>query len=70
LNNVGMRTRVEDRSAIVFAAAFYSALGFGRTVPEAFAQARTALLLQDLPDHDVAELIVRAGADQAGPLGG
>ncbi|WP_327005404.1 CHAT domain-containing protein [Dactylosporangium sp. NBC_01737] len=67
---VGMRTRVTDESAVVFASAFYSALGFRRTVPQAFEQARTALMLHGLADHDVPELIIRPGADVAGTIGG
>ncbi|MEV4518003.1 CHAT domain-containing protein [Dactylosporangium sp. NPDC049525] len=60
---VGMRARVGDQAAIIFAAAFYSALGFRRTVPQAFEQATTALMLHGLADHDVPELVVRPGAD-------
>jgi hypothetical protein len=59
---VGMRAPIDDRSATIFAAAFYSALGFGRTVREAFAQGTAALMLHGMPDHDVPDLIVRPGA--------
>jgi hypothetical protein len=62
---VGMNSSIEDSAAVVFSAAFYRALGYGRTVSEAFAQARTALLLEGLAAQgDVPELIVRVGADQ------
>ncbi len=60
---IGMRAPIEDQAAIVFAAAFYSALGFRRTIQEAFDQATTALMLHGMPDHDIPELIVRPGAD-------
>ncbi|MEV4517218.1 CHAT domain-containing protein [Dactylosporangium sp. NPDC049525] len=60
---VGMRRPIDDRSAAIFAAAFYSALGFGRSVHEAFEQGKTALMLHDMPDHDVPNLLTRAGAD-------
>jgi CHAT domain-containing protein len=59
---IGMRAPIGDRSATVFAAAFYSALGFRRTVQEAFEQATTALMLHGLPGHTIPELIVRPGA--------
>ncbi len=60
---VGMRTTVEDTSAIVFSAAFYSALGYGRSVVEAFEQAVTAIMLHGLPGHDVPQLLARHDAD-------
>ncbi len=60
---IGMRSPIEDRAAIVFAAAFYSALGFQRSVQEAFDQAITAIMLHGLPGHLTPELIIRPGAD-------
>ncbi len=42
---VGMNMRIGDRAAIIFAASFYRALGFGRSVREAFEQGKVALLL-------------------------
>jgi hypothetical protein len=66
---IGMRARVGDEAAIVFAAAFYSALGFRRTVPQAFEQATTALMLHGMAGHDVPELIVRPGADLSFKIG-
>lgn len=60
---VGMRAAVTDDAATVFAAFFYSALGFGRPVPEAFEQAVTALRLHGLAGHDIPELVVRPRAD-------
>jgi hypothetical protein len=58
-----MRAPIGDQAAITLAAASYSALGFRRTVQEAFDQATTALLLRGMPDHPVPELIVRPGVD-------
>jgi len=63
---VGMREAIDDRAAAIFAAAFYSALGFRRTVQHAFEQATTALKLYGLPDHATPELIVRPGAATCG----
>jgi tetratricopeptide (TPR) repeat protein len=59
---VGMRVSIRDDAAAVFAAAFYRALGFNRTVVEAFDQATTALKLVNIPEDDVPELLVRPGA--------
>lgn len=59
---IGMNAAIGDRAAIVFAAALYSALGFGRTIKESFEQARTALLLESIPEEDTPELLVRPGA--------
>jgi hypothetical protein len=60
---IGMRASVGDQTAAVFAAAFYSALGFERTIPEAFDQAVTAVMLHGLPGPDIPELTVRPGAE-------
>jgi CHAT domain-containing protein len=60
---VGMLQPIDDRSAVIFAAAFYSALGFGRPVHEAFEQGKVALMLHGMPDHDVPNLLTRPGAD-------
>ncbi|MET7427308.1 CHAT domain-containing protein [Dactylosporangium sp. NPDC005555] len=59
---VGMRRSIRDDAAIVFAAAFYSALGFNRTVVEAFEQAKVQLTVVGIPEQDVPELLVRPGA--------
>ena len=62
---IGMNAAVGDEAAIVFAASFYRALGFNRTVQEAFDQAKTALLLEGIPDQDVPVLLVRQGVSSA-----
>ena len=59
---VGMRSSIRDDAAAVFAAAFYRALGFDRTVAEAFDQAKTALLLAGIPEDEIPDLLVRPGA--------
>lgn len=58
---VGMDAAIGDEAASVFAASFYRALGFERTVQEAFDQARTALLLEGIPEENTPELLIRAG---------
>jgi hypothetical protein len=60
---VGMRATVYDGAATVFAAEFYSALGFQRTIPEAFEQAVVAVRVHGLRGYDMPELIARPGAD-------
>lgn len=60
---IGMNTAIGDKAAIVFAASFYRAIGFGRSVQEAFDQGKTALLLEDIPEENTPELLVRTGVD-------
>lgn len=62
---VGMADSVGDGAARAFAAAFYRALGFGRTVQNAFDQGLTAIELEGFDDLDVPELLVRPGVDPA-----
>jgi hypothetical protein len=62
---IGMRKAISDEAAIVFAATFYRALGFGRSIKEAFDQGRTALMLYGLPEEETPELLVRTGVDPA-----
>ncbi len=60
---VGMNKAIGDRAAIIFAASFYRALGFGRSIQDAFDQGNTALLLEGVPEDKTAELLVRDGVD-------
>jgi hypothetical protein len=60
---IGMNAEIGDKAAIVFAASFYRALGFDRTVQEAFDQARTAILLEGIPEENTPVLLVKAGGD-------
>jgi hypothetical protein len=43
---IGMDGEIDDCAAEIFSAAFYSAVGFGRSLEEAFGQARAALMLE------------------------
>jgi hypothetical protein len=63
---VGMNRPIGDEAAIVFAASFYRALGFGRTVKEAFELGQAALLLEGIPEEKTPELLTRQGVDAAG----
>lgn len=60
---VGMADSVGDSAARAFAAGFYRALAFGRTVQNAFEQGVTAIELEGFNDGDVPELLVRPGVD-------
>lgn len=60
---VGMNQAVGDEAAVTFAAWFYGALAFGRSVGEAFEQGRTALMLHGIPEESTPVLLVRPGAD-------
>lgn len=60
---IGMKNTVGDDAAIVFAASFYRAIAFGRSVREAFDQGVTALLLEGIPEEDVPQLLAQKGAD-------
>ncbi len=60
---VGMKRAIGDKAAIAFAASFYRALGFGRSVQEAFEQGRAAILLQGIREEDTPELLFKLGVD-------
>jgi CHAT domain len=60
---IGMNKGIGDEAAIVFAAAFYQAIGFGRPVKEAFESGKAALMLEGIPEENITELLVRKGAD-------
>jgi hypothetical protein len=62
---VGMNTSIGDQAAITFAASFYRAIGFGRSVKESFEQGRVSLMLEGIPEEDTPELLVRQGVDPA-----
>jgi len=60
---IGMNRPIGDFAAIVFAASFYRAIGFGRSVKEAFELGRAALLLEGIPEDQTPELLTRPGID-------
>ncbi|WP_345777575.1 CHAT domain-containing protein [Dyella sp. LX-1] len=60
---IGMNTSIGDEAARVFSSNFYSAIGFGLSVRKAFDQARAALMLEGIPEHDTPILFVQAGLD-------
>ncbi len=60
---IGMNTAIGDEAAIIFAAAFYQALAFGRSVQAGFDLGKNALMLEDIPEEETLELFVRDGLD-------
>lgn len=60
---VGMSRAVGDTAAIVFAASFYRALGFGASVKNAFEQAKVALMLEGIPEEGTPQLLCKTGVD-------
>jgi hypothetical protein len=62
---IGMSRSISDEAAIVFAAAFYRAIGFNRSLQEAFEQGMVALQLAGIPEHTTPHLLTKAGIDPA-----
>src|SRR5436305_300279 len=60
---IGMSDSISDRAAIIFAGSFYRALGFGESVQNAFEQGKLALLLENIPEENIPELLVKKGVD-------
>ena len=58
---IGMRVSIGDEAARVFAAQFYSAIGFGKDVDTAFKQGKAALLLEGIAEENTPVLYARAG---------
>ena len=58
---IGMSTAISDDAAITFIASFYRALGFGRSIQQAFDQGVTALMLAGIPEENTPRLLLRTG---------
>lgn len=58
---IGMNDAIGDRAAIVFASSFYRAIGFGRSIQEAFDQGIAALMLEGIPEESTPKLHVKRG---------
>lgn len=56
---IGMRSAIGDRAAISFASAFYRALGFDRSVQDAFNQGLISLQLEKIPEENTPILLHR-----------
>lgn len=60
---IGMNKAISNRAAIVFAASFYRAVGFGRSLQKAFDIGKAALLLEGIAEHDTPKLSLRDGVN-------
>ena len=62
--SIGAGRGIGDKGGVVFAGAFYRALGFGRNITEAFKSAKAELALTNVPRTRGIELFVRSGISQ------
>lgn len=60
---IGMNEAVRDDAAREFAAQFYSAIAFGKSVQNAFEQGKLALILAGIDGDDIPELYTRDSID-------
>lgn len=58
---IGMTDTIRDDTACVFAAQFYSSIGFGLSVEQAFNQAKAELILESIPGEDIPRLYSKDG---------
>ena len=63
---IGMSEAVGDSAAILFAASFYRAIGFGQSVAKAFELGQLAIDLNEIPESDTPRLHARDGFDPKG----
>ncbi|HVQ38901.1 MAG TPA: CHAT domain-containing protein [Pyrinomonadaceae bacterium] len=66
--SVGTGKGIGDKAAVAFAGAFYRALGFGRTIKEAFESAKAELGLTKMPRTQGIELFIRDGISENDPF--
>ena len=62
--SVGTDRRIGDKGSVAFAGAFYRALGFGKSIREAFNSAKADLVLTKMPRTQGIELFVRDGISE------
>jgi hypothetical protein len=60
---IGMNTSIGDEAARIFAAQFYSAIGFGHSLKKAFDQGKAAIMLEGIYEESTPELYIRNGFD-------
>jgi hypothetical protein len=60
---VGMRRAISEPAVVYFAAAFYRALAFGRSVANAFGQSKLSLLLENTGENEIPELVQGPGVN-------
>lgn len=66
--SVGTGKGIGDKAGVAFAGAFYRALGFGRSIREAFESAKAELELTRMPRTQGIELFVRDGINEDDPF--
>lgn len=62
--SIGTSKAIGDKVAVAFAGAFYRALGYGKSVKEAFESARAELALTKMPRSRGIELFIRNGVGE------
>jgi CHAT domain-containing protein len=62
--SIGTSEGIGDKVGVAFAGAFYRALGFGKSVRDAFESAKAELALTKIPRSRGIELLVRKGISQ------
>lgn len=65
---IGTRTGIGDKAGVVFAGAFYRALGFGMSVRQSFHSAKAEIDLIKIPRAGRFELFVRENAEEFDPF--
>jgi len=63
---IGMKTSISDDAARLFSSQFYSAIGFGLSVKQAFEQAKALLMMEGIPEESTPELFIHDGIDPHG----
>lgn len=58
---IGMQRAIGDSAAIVFAASFYRAIGWGHSIQDAFDQGISALMLEGIAEENTPVLLARDG---------
>ncbi|MBS5936802.1 CHAT domain-containing protein [Clostridium sp.] len=60
---IGMNNSIGDEAACIFAAQFYSAIGFGLSLEKAFNQGKAALMLEGIAEESTPELYIKDGLE-------
>ena len=66
--SVGTGKGIGDKGSVAFAGAFYRALGFGKSIRDAFNSAKAELVLTKMPRTQGIELFVRDGIGETDPF--
>lgn len=65
---IGMDNPISDAGAVSFSAAFYQVLASGGSINQAFGGARLITIMEGRPVFEIADLLVRPGADADEPF--